>query len=299
MKPDHLFNRTQFNFFAKLLRTNGSRFKKNKTCEWIVAVHRIGKIDNGEWVYSEKDRADIIALVRSQLQVDLLFDDYPSDKSRVERAKTKNDEKTRSIAVSHDFVLVNSIGPLLINGQQNALNEIESLGTYININSIQSIEHKVIVLVENLSVMANLSKLIFTDDNDFLNDALWLYRGDLKPQHHTGQSYSFFRCFKQTHQLLCFADFDPKGLEIALTSGATRFITPTIESINKFNVVDADIDYFKQDSARQFIENEIDNQSNISSLYEWMSEHRKTIKQEHMIGQQLPLTVFELNNDDN
>lgn len=72
----HLFNRTQYNFFAKHLRADLGYVNVTKSCQWIIDVHRIGKIANGKWFYTEKDRAAIIALIKSQLNVDLLFSDF-------------------------------------------------------------------------------------------------------------------------------------------------------------------------------------------------------------------------------
>lgn len=295
MMPGYIINKTQYQFFAKQLSQAINRVKKNKSCEWIVAQHRLGKIAYGEWVYTEQDRRDIIDLVKSQLHVDLLYDAYPEKTARVTRANTFNDEKPHTLAVSHDFVLVNSLNTLQINHTNILLSELQSLGLYLDANSVTSIEHRCIVLVENLSVMANLASLNFSPEHDFLKNALWLYRGDIKAQQTTSMAYQFFRRFKDSHQLVCFADFDPKGIEITLTSGAEYFIAPTVESIKTFHANGADIDYFKQDSARTYIAKYQSGSLKILQLYSLMSAQRKTIKQEHMLAKALTLSVSKLN----
>jgi len=295
MMSSHLFNKIQYKYFARQLRQAVNRAPINKSCEWIVEVHRLGRIEYGEWIYTEKDRRDILALVQSQLNVDLLHDQFPEDTTRIIRANTFNEEKPRTLAVSHDFILVNSLNALHINQQTIEINEFQSLGLYINANSIETLEHSCIVLVENLSVMANLALLNFMPDNKILSNALWLYRGDIKTQQTTSMAYQFFRRFKGSQQLICFADFDPKGIEIALTSGADYFIAPTAQNIKTFQANGGDVDYFKQSESRNYIDKHLDDSSNITPLYRLMFEHRKTIKQEHMLAKALTLSIFKIN----
>ncbi|MEG3753601.1 DUF7281 domain-containing protein [Psychromonas arctica] len=296
--PGYLFNKTQYKFFAEQLRKGINRVKKNKSCEWIVEVHRLGKIEYDQWVYTDIDRREILALVKSQLNVDLLYDDFPYDTSRIERASTFNEEKTRTLSVSHEFVLVNSLNTLKLNQQTIALNEFQSLGLYINATSVDSIEHDYIVLVENLSVMANLSLVKLNAECAFLKDALWLYRGDIKAQQTTAMAYQFFRRFKGTHQLVCFADFDPKGLEIVLTSDADYSLMPTLNDIKDFTAEGSDIDYFKQTDSRNYINKKLSDSAEvgIEPFYILMSEKRKTIKQEHMLAKAMALSLSKINN---
>ena len=297
MMNDHLFNKTQYNFFAKHLKADLGKVKTAKSCQWVVDTHRIGRIVNGYWLYTEKDRSAIIQLVKSQWNIDLLFDAYPEQQSRIDIAANDNDEKNNALAVSKDFVLVNSLNTLQINSKILDINAFSSLGIYINANKIETIEHKQIVLVENLAVMANLNKLMLMDNAKHLVNALWVYRGDVKREQSTGRAYDFFRRFKGSHQLLCFADFDPEGMKIAITSGASAMLSPTHNALVNFNVGGHDIDYFKQSAAKQYLTN----QSNqcyfplaINKLFVVMSEQRQTIKQEHILAHQIPLSVFTL-----
>lgn len=291
----HLFNRTQYNFFAKHLRADLGYVSVTKSCQWIVDVHRLGKIVNGKWFYTEKDRAAIIALIKSQLNVDLLFADFPDKASREALAAISNNEKLNALAVSEDFVLVNSLNSLQINKHSVDMTVLASLGVYLNTKKVESVEHKQIVLVENLAVMANLATLVLLDNAKYLENALWIYRGDLKREQSSGRAYDFFRRFKATHQLVCFADFDPEGLKIAITSGATTILSPVADTIVNFNAAGPDIDYFKQATAKQYINNQTDLSLQIEKLFAVMAEQRQTIKQEHILSHQIPLSVFEIN----
>ncbi|WP_025562696.1 hypothetical protein [Psychromonas sp. SP041] len=293
----HHFNKIQYNFFAKHLKADLGNVKMAKSCQWLVDAHRIGRIVNGYWLYTEKDRAAIIQLVKSQLNVDLLFDAYPEQQSRIEVAAYHNDEKANALAVSKDFVLVNSLNTLHINSKSLDINAFSSLGIYINANKIETIEHKHIVLVENLAVMANLNKLVLMDNAKHLVNALWVYRGDVKREQSTGRAYDFFRRFKGSHQLLCFADVDPEGIKIAITSGASAILSPNAHALINFNVGGHDFDYFKQSTAKQYLMNK-SNQGDfpleLDKLFTAMSAQRQTIKQEHILAHQIPLSVFTL-----
>ena len=293
----HIFNKIQYNFFAKHLKADLGRVKTAKSCQWMIDTHRIGRLVDGYWLYTEQDRAAIIQLVKSQLNVDLLFDAYPEQQSRIENAANHNDEKMNALAVSKDFVLVNSLNTLQINSKNLEINAFSSLGIYINANKVESIEHKHIVLVENLAVMANLAKLVLLDNAKHLVNALWVYRGDVKREQSTGRAYDFFRRFKGSHQLLCFADFDPEGIKIAMTSGASAMLSPNSHALVNFNVGGHDLDYFKQDAAKQYLMNK-SNQGDfpleLDKLLTVMSAQRQTIKQEHILAHQIPLSVFTL-----
>lgn len=197
--------------------------------------------------------------------------------------------------MSEDFVLVNSLSSLQINNDQLYINVLASLGVYINANKVESVEHKQIVLVENLAVMANLAKLVLLDNAKYLENALWVYRGDLKREQSTGRAYDFFRRFKATHQLICFADFDPEGFKIAITSGATTILAPVADAVVNFNAAGPDIDYFKQVTAKQYINNQTDLSLQVEKLFAVMAEQRQTIKQEHILSHRIPLSVFEIN----
>jgi len=294
----HLFNKTQYKFFAEHLKKDLSKVKLTKSCQWIVDTHRLGFINNGYWFYTEKDRVTIINLIKSQLHTDLLTDPYPEQQSRVQIAAEHNAEKINALTVSDNFVLVNAFNSIKINEKSMSLDGISSLGLYINVQTIQSIEHRHIVLVENLAVMANLDKLILQDSAASLKDALWIYRGDLKLAQSTGRAYEFFRRFKESHQLICFADMDPKGLEISLTSEAIHILSPTADWLQNFIVAGPDSDYFNQKMSVQYLFKQTCFLSEpCKSIFNAIVQLRKTIKQEHMLAHQIPLSLFALRDE--
>jgi hypothetical protein len=296
----HLFNKTQYKFFSEHLKKDLGKVKLSKSCQWIVDTHRLGYIDNGYWFYTEKERAAIIRLIKSQLHIDLLSDPYPEQQSRIQIATRNNAEKRNALAVSEDFVLVNALNTIHINNESLALTGLSSLGVYVNAQTIQSIQHQHIVLVENLSVMANLDKLVLQDNAKHLLNALWVYRGDLKAEQSTGRAYEFFRRFKETHQLICFADMDPKGLEISLTSTASYLLSPTVETLQDFSALGPDIDYFNQKRSVQYLLRQVPFLTeSCQTVFNSIVQYRKTIKQEHMLAHQIPLSLFVLRDESN
>ena len=289
------FNKIQYDFFARHLRADLGAVKVTQSCRWMVDTHRLGRIQDGWWFYTEQDRAAIIELVQQQLHIDLLFDHYPDKSTRVDNALSHNNEKFNALSVSNDFVLVNALQTLQLNGQEIEVGSISSLGLYIDASKINSVEHQFIVLVENLAVMANLKHLVFMDNAAHLKNALWLYRGDQKSIQSTHQAYAFFRSFTASHQLLCFADVDPKGLEIALSSSATKVLTVQTRLLETFNISGIEKDFYNQIKSVNYLKSRTFS-ADFQSLFSTICEYKKTIKQEHILAHQIPVAVVELFN---
>ena len=291
---DYDFNKTQYKFFAKHLKADLGRVKRHKSCEWMASVHRIGQLDNEYWHYTESDRAKIIALAKKQLEVDLLFEPYPEKQSRYERSAKHTSEKENSLSVTHDFVLVNTLDTLRINHQCIDISLIDSLGLYVNTQNIISIEHKTIVLVENLTVMANLHNVILSPDAEFLKEALWLYRGDVKAEQSTGRAYQFFKSLLNSHELVCFPDFDPEGFKIAIGSQAFKILSPSTEALVSFNVSGSEKDFYNQTSALNYICSKSNLSIQCQDLIQGICNYKKTIKQEHILSHQIPLMISSI-----
>lgn len=166
-----------------------------------------------------------------------------------------------------------------------------SFGINIDASQIQSVEHKQIILVENLEVMALLDKLVIPN---FLKEALWLYRGDVNKRQTTGCAYQFFRNFKETHQLICFSDLDPAGIEIALSCSAHYWLTPADSFVINKQLTGDEKEWFKQNKAITFLKNREGLPEKCESTFSLMLQYQKTLKQEHMIAHKIPLELFSL-----
>lgn len=300
-------NKSLYDFTQDKLQKNrqGGKIKNTALATKLYCEHNFGQFD-----LSKKHLSftldDILALsnnIQRMLGVDIRHDQYPEQQSRNLNAGKNRNEKVNSLPVSKDFILINSLSDLKVNQTSHRLSALTSLGIYVKADEIISIEHKTIVFVENLAVMASLSALNLTLINDELNDALWVYRGDIKKQQSTGTAYDFFRRFNN-HQRVCFSDVDPKGIEIALTSQADYWLT--IKNVEDFKqVVDtlegSEEEWFKQGASIKFLQNNhINEQAQLQYNPTWeplftvTSSSQKTLKQEHIITHNIALTLLKL-----
>ena len=222
----------------------------------------------------------------------------PTAQPRVPRSRHNHSTKLRAQPVTSDFVLVNCLGQLNINHQQHSMPTINSLGIYININEVLSIEHTQLILVENLALMASLADLVLPAS---INEPLFIYRGDLKPEQSVSSAYQFFRHWSSSHQLICFSDFDPAGLIITLGSGANFSLMPAMATWPKIFTVElegSEENWWQQQEQRTAINNLIDNgqlSQHLAASFQKMADHRRTWQQEHMISHQTELSLIALN----
>jgi len=224
------------------------------------------------------------------------WDDYIK-LSRPERAKSHNSTKLQALPVSEDFVLVNCLDSLKINQQVSRLPPLSALGVYLNASEFESIEHQQIILVENLAVMASLALLKLPDAID---DPLFVYRGDVKPEQNITSAYQFFRSWSLSHQLVCFSDFDPAGLLIAISSGASGCLVPTTFSrhdVLTTELKDSEQNWWQQNHQKTALDSLIKQNSlplELMIAFQQMSDYRRTWQQEHMISHQTPLQLIAL-----
>jgi hypothetical protein len=264
--------------------------KLTASLEKLYRIYGIGSLEGTLYYFDEKDKAQLIERVKEDHGVHLFREPYPDPKSRINNAQKNRNEKQNALTVTHDFVLINSLSSLRLNKSITEKSPINSLGSFICASEIKSIEHSHLVFVENLIVMANLPLLKIPES---LKDALWLYRGDQKAQQNTGTANQFFKRFKKTNNLVCFSDLDPKGLEIALKSGATQWLTIADNSDLCLDLQGVENEWFNQKETIAFL-SKLQLSAHQKMLFEKMKQTQKTLKQEHMIAHSLNLDLFEL-----
>jgi hypothetical protein len=314
--------KTLYNSTQTLLQKyrQGGRIKKSPLAIKLYDEYRFGQFDlDKEWLSFKLD--NILALCdevkNSELHVDIRHDPYPSKEDRLTTAENNRNEKNNSYAVSKGFILVNSLSHLNVNHSSHKISPLTSLGSYIKAEDIKSIEHSAIVLVENLAVMANLrliniEKIKINSCSDNLNNilckeidltqALWLYRGDVKPQQTTNTSYEFFRRFKDNTPLICFSDLDPKGIEIALTCNADYWLTLNDTNEITMPLSGDEQEWYKQSVSINFLNEKltleiqpVENTHCWQTIFNILLSHKKTLKQEHMLTHKLPLRLVNIN----
>lgn len=285
-------NKIIFNYCKKHLRLiEHGEFKVNASLKHLANHYNIGYIESGRYYFKPQDKLQLVEVIAQELDGIRLSDAYPEAQTRLQRASDNSDEKNRALKVSEDFVLVNSLNGLHLNQQSMANCTINSLGNFLCASEIKSIQHTHLVLVENLTVMANLNQLNIPAE---LQEALWLYRGDAQLHKHTSTANRFFRRFEKTHVLICFSDFDPAGLQIALTCGAQQWLTIEQKESIKVKLNGFEGEWFKQNNQRNFLIGKASLNNKLDEFFSIMNDHQKTIKQEHMLAHHMKLGMLPL-----
>jgi hypothetical protein len=284
-----------FNLTKKLLEkfryTDGRVKISNKYAQFLNYEYNFGKVRGDYLVFTPNDRADLIRKVKSIEGLDLFLGEFNEKQGRLETARTDRNEKSNSYPVARDYVMINSLKYIKLNQEIHEISHYTAFGLTINAEHITSIEHEKIVFVENLEIMAVLAKLNMPTE---LQDALWVFRGQPKKERHTEKAYQFFRRFKNTHQLICFSDLDPKGIEIALTSEAEYWLTPEDSDVINIDLKGFETEWSKQENAIKYLKGKVDLPIKCKIAFEKMLTNRKTLKQEHMLPYNIKLGLFAL-----
>ncbi|PKG80733.1 hypothetical protein CXF85_21710 [Colwellia sp. 75C3] len=302
-----VMNKQLYNFTQDKLQKHrqGGQIKNSALATRLYEEYNFGQLDFNKQSLTFTLQ-DILALseeIQRSVNLDIRQDPYPTKKDRLSTAEKCRNEKDNSYAVSKDFILINSLSTLKVNQTNHELSPLNSLGIYIKADDIISIEHKTIIFVENLAVMANLALLNLLSCSADLTDALWIYRGDIKKQQSTGTAYEFFRRFKN-HQRICFSDVDPKGIEISLTSHADYWLT--IKDIDSYiktvqSLQGNEQEWFKQSDSIKYLQKILFKQDKTDQKkYAWepifsiSAKMQKTLKQEHILKHNLALTLLSV-----
>ncbi|WP_019615134.1 DUF7281 domain-containing protein [Psychromonas ossibalaenae] len=285
-------NKGLYQFCQKKFKTlcNG-KLKLSSSLTRLNNEYSFGDIKEGYLHFIDNDRQALIERVFQENGLELFRDPYPDLQSRREVAGGDRNEKNNAYPVSRNYVLVNSLHTIRLNQQVHTVSPFTAFGLTINADQITSIEHQKIVFVENLEIMAVLDKLNMPES---LQEALWLYRGEVREDRSTMKAYQFFRRFAGSHQLVCFSDLDPAGIEIALTSGAHHWLTPQDSSIINMKLLGAENEWFNQQKSITYLKQKTDLAEKCQQAFDEMCRQRKTLKQEHMLGHNIKLALYPL-----
>ncbi len=289
-----------YKFFQRNVKVGqAGKLRCNASTKQLLNEYNFGVVSAGYLHFTTQHIDQLIQTVLDENGIHLFRDKFPSKKNRIETSLSNPNEKDNSCAIRDEYVLLNSRYSININQLQTPIQGARSLGTYVAIEEIKSIEHRQLILVENLSIMAYLADLNLPSE---LDNALWLYRGDVNHENSTAVAYDFFRTckqkIKQKIKLICFSDFDPQGIVIALTCGADLWLT-VIDAQSKTLPGGAENDFYKQNNARTTLEKKRsagELPKSCSRAFSTMCAMKKTIKQEHMVSHQFELDCFSLNS---
>jgi len=174
-----------------------------------------GYIRNNRLVFNVDDKRRLRQQVKDEMGLDPFTEQLPAE--RLEMAQYHANEKLAAKPAGNDQLLFNSAdGIVRVNNAQIQLHpeSIKTVGLLCLNSSINTVEHRTIVVVENLAIMplCQTWQLPLVDPH-----ALWVYRGDHKSGAKAKACCDFLQRFGKDKTVIVFSDMDPKGLEIALT----------------------------------------------------------------------------------
>lgn len=202
-----------------------------KTWEQLHTHFSIGQL-RGRYVHlSEQDREQLRLLIKQRTRIDVLLDDVDAilQADRLELAQRTSNEKVSGHAVSRDRVFLASVsGTFDINGRCVAL--LPGAAMVCSASAVGSIEH--LVVVENLATLYALDQYVWPSECE---SAIMVFRGSVSRKSRNAVQWSpgaVKPLIDRAQRITFFGDFDPKGIQMALTGArVSGWIAPTEQSI--------------------------------------------------------------------
>ncbi|MBE0437913.1 MAG: hypothetical protein IBX56_19200 [Methylomicrobium sp.] len=295
-------NRKLFNWISELVVSGPDRSTTRPVSALgreVTERYRCGHLHNGKLVFTAQDKLELRRRVAEETGFDPLRERLPDDRLTV--AKHHANEKLAGKPVSEDYLLLNSPdGFVRINDKQIMLypESITAAGLFCLNSGIATVEHDVLVVVENLAIMSLCASLELPP---LARRALWVYRGDSKTGSKTNACRAFVDRFGANKTVVVFSDMDPKGLEIALTMPhANYWLGPVPESwqtwLKKQEVGNHEgydtqamsMAYLKRLSGAGALSEPM------SALIECLQNERSSCRQEHMYSHKIELGLLPI-----
>lgn len=163
-----------------------------------------------------RDIRQIRKVIKEQSGFDLLTDPIPN--SRTDMAQFFPNEKLSSRPVKDKIIKVYGILSTNINRKKYSLEDCMNIE--IPLSSLKSIEHKQVIIVENYEAFSRFRSI----HSDVCLNPLVIYRGDKEGG---VISKEIAKSFPHI-ELIAWFDTDPSGISLALASGASHMLIPSI-----------------------------------------------------------------------
>ena len=280
------------NSIKKLFRSTAREFKLNSQFGAWLAEHYpdILTVNN----VTNTIGMDIIAKRRLYTELCKDFDEAllncePNDLDRLQMSNLHSNEKLAGINPNDHFVLLKTINTPLTCIDSD-LNLINGFAVRAPIALINKLLIKQLVVVENQIVFDNIHKAKLPIE---LQQAVFIYRGH---DHLATGCYQLLRQLSTLNakgevSIIAFCDFDPAGLQIALTlPNCDKLIVPNLnEELLAKNSVN---DFLQQNSNMEFLNNTQNNA--IAEIFDNIKNNKLSIKQEHMLAQYNELKLLSI-----
>ncbi|MBS4053101.1 MAG: hypothetical protein KGZ69_18135 [Methylomonas sp.] len=293
-------DREMYQWISVLVRNKPAQTTKRKIVpvgQRVMSRYSCGYVSNNCLIFSADDKRRLRQQIIAELGLDpFTTEQLPAD--RLEMAQYHANEKLAGKPASHDQLLLNSVdGMLRINNVEIPLHpqSIASAGLLCLSSGIETIQHRTIVVIENLAIMplCHSWQIPCIDPQ-----ALWVYRGDYKSGAKARACRDFVDRFGADKTVIVFSDMDPKGLEIALTMphadywmGPEQAVWRTCLQSRLANREGFD----RQNSALIYLERlsvERSLSMALTELITVMKAERSSFRQEHMLSRKVELALF-------
>lgn len=273
----------------RAVRSDQALFPLNASWQQLYREYNIGATVGNKIRVSERDKEELIGLVKQVTGLDLrkaAVEGFTSV-TRSEALERTRDEKWAGRKVSADRLALKAIpGKLLsLNGRALALPSRCHLD--IAVESVDSLEHEAILVIENYECFDRIEQMRWAPEQPYGN-ALVVYRGD--PHTSSGQAVNEFLRRLEV-PVLAMVDLDPAGLLIAQALPCVAgLVAPDNEALERlFEQGNPDL-YHKQ---RPAAENALENSPHAAIRYLWglIERYQKGLVQERWLRGDVELVV--------
>ncbi|TAK63369.1 MAG: hypothetical protein EPO18_07110 [Methylobacter sp.] len=295
-------DRQMYQWISKLVRGKPNQTTDHSLSQigrQVQAHYHCGYVRNNRLFFNAQDKLNLRQRVMDELGLDpFIVEQLPND--RLEMAQYHANEKLAAKPAGNDQLLLNSAdGIVRVNNEQIQLypESIKTAGLLCLNSSINTVEHRTIVVVENLDIMplCHAWQLPVAD-----RQALWVYRGDHKSGAKAEACRDFLQRFGKDKTVVVFSDMDPKGLEIALTLPFAKFwLGPSANSWQPLlnSQYASCIGFDVQSEAAGYLLRLLD--SNLLSepfknLISVIRDQRSSFRQQHIYSHNVPLELIPI-----
>lgn len=266
---------------SKAFKTAKPVVKNQGVWQFINAEYGIGNIDKNNLQLNSKDYHLIRELIISETGLDI-SEPLPTG-SRIEIAKSTGDEKFNADAPGRHHIMLNShTGQLEINNQIIPLMCGASYRT--NWKQLQSVP-TLILVVENLQAFDYIQQVNIPEP---IAAATVVYRG-----HNISSKavIDFLKATTAATQVIAFCDFDPKGIEIALTlPNVSHILLPDLKTAFEMTTGTRSL-FDNQHAAVTHINSKTTLPESLKAHWAALMQQKRCVTQENMIAHNKSLVI--------
>lgn len=273
----------------RAVRSDQAVFPLNASWQHLHREYNIGATFGNKIRISQRDKEELIGLVKHMTALDLRSASANAfaGLTRSEALEQARDEKWAGRKVSADRLALKAMPGKLLSLNGRALELTSRSHLDIAIESVESLEHEAILVIENYECFDRIEQMRLALDEPYGN-SLVVYRGD--PHTSGGQVLNEFLCGRKI-PVLAMVDLDPAGLLIAQALPCVAgLVAPDIETLECLFDQGNPALYHKQ---RPGAENALENSPYAAIRYLWglIERYQKGLVQERWLRGDVELVV--------